>query len=130
MAVAIASMRKRPMIFGSRARLGLRTLSATWRSSPRWVARNTSPAAPLPKSASLSEVTIYAGELELNGEVLPKDEAQRAYEEEKDQGHDAGLASKNGFQSFEFRVFPVPAGDRTRIRSDETRRRRTSRSRS
>ncbi len=71
---------------------------------------------PLPKSASLSEVTIYAGELELNGEVLPKDEAETIYEEEKEQGHDAGLASKNGFQSFEFRVTPVPAGDRTRIR--------------
>ena len=71
---------------------------------------------PLPKSASLSEVTIYAGELELHGEVLPKEEAQTIYEEERDEGHDAGLATKNGFQSFEFRVTPVPAGDRTRIR--------------
>ncbi|MCZ6506564.1 MAG: VIT and VWA domain-containing protein [Acidobacteria bacterium] len=71
---------------------------------------------PLPKSASLSEVTIYAGELELNGEVLPKGEAEALYEEEKDQGQDAGLASKNGYQSFEFRVSRVPAGDRTRIR--------------
>lgn len=71
---------------------------------------------PLPKSASLSEVTIYAGELELNGEVLPKTEAETIYQEEKEQGHDAGLASKNGFQTFEFRVFPVTAGGRTRIR--------------
>ena len=71
---------------------------------------------PLPKSASLSEVTIQAGELELNGEVLPKEEAETLYQEEKEQGHDAGLASKDGFQAFEFRVYPVRAGDRTGVR--------------
>jgi Ca-activated chloride channel family protein len=71
---------------------------------------------PLPKSAALSEVTIYAGELELNGEVLAREEAKTIYQEEKDQGCECGLASKNGFQSFEFRVSAVPAGDRTRIR--------------
>ncbi|MFQ5654948.1 MAG: VIT domain-containing protein, partial [Planctomycetota bacterium] len=62
---------------------------------------------PLPKSASLSEVTITAGEKEIHGEVLPRDEADRIYEEERDQGNDAGLASKNGYQTFEFRVTPV-----------------------
>jgi Ca-activated chloride channel family protein len=71
---------------------------------------------PLPKSASLSEVTIYAGELELHGEVLPRDEAGAIYEQEKSQGHDAGLATKEGYQSFDFRVSPVPAGGETRIR--------------
>jgi len=71
---------------------------------------------PLPESASLSEVTIFAGELELNGEVLARDEAGKIYEEEKEQGHDAGLATKEGFQSFDFKVSRVPAGDRTRIR--------------
>lgn len=71
---------------------------------------------PLPESASLSEVTIHAGELELNGEVLPRDEAGAIYEEEKSQGHDAGLATKEGYQSFDFRVSPVPAGGETRIR--------------
>jgi len=71
---------------------------------------------PLPKSASLSEVTIWAGELELQGEVLPKAEAETIYEEEKSQGHDAGLATKNGHQTFDFKVSPVRAGDRTRVR--------------
>ncbi len=71
---------------------------------------------PLPKSASLSEMTIYVGELEIEGEVLEKEEATRIYEEERDQGGNAGLASKNGYQTFEFAVSPVPAQGETRIR--------------
>ena len=71
---------------------------------------------PLPKSASLSEMTIYLGELEIEGEVLEKEEATRIYEEERDQGGNAGLASKNGYQTFEFAVSPVPAQGETRIR--------------
>ena len=71
---------------------------------------------PVPKSASLSEVTVYIGELEIAGEVLEKEEATRIYEEERDQGNNAGLASKNGYQTFEFNVSPVRAQDTTRIR--------------
>lgn len=71
---------------------------------------------PLPQSASLSEMTIYAGESELHGEVLPKEEAEALYEEEKQRGHDTGLGSKNEFQSFDFRVYPVRAGDETTVR--------------
>jgi len=71
---------------------------------------------PLPKSASLSEVTIWAGEQELDGEVVERDEAKRIYEEERDQGNDASMAEKEGFQSFEFSVARVPAGGETRIR--------------
>src|SRR5262245_11668125 len=71
---------------------------------------------PLPKSASLSEVTIWAGEQELNGEVVERDEAKRIYEEEREQGNDAGMAGKEGIQSFEFNVSRVPAGSETRIR--------------
>jgi Ca-activated chloride channel family protein len=71
---------------------------------------------PLPKSASLSEVTIWAGEQELNGEVVEKDEAKRIYEEERDQGNDAGLAGKESYKTFDFNVSRVPAGGETRIR--------------
>jgi Ca-activated chloride channel family protein len=71
---------------------------------------------PLPASASLSEMTIFAGERELDGEVLSKDEADRLYGAEKQAGNDAGLASKNDIQSFEFRVFPVPPQAETRTR--------------
>jgi len=71
---------------------------------------------PLPKSASLSEVTYYVGEREINGEVLEKDKARKIYEDEKSKGNESGLAEKNEFYTFEFKVFPVPANDETRIR--------------
>jgi len=71
---------------------------------------------PLPKYASLSEVTIYAGEREINGEVLEKQKAQQVYEDEKSRGNEAGLAEKNEFYTFDFKVHPVPANDETKIR--------------
>src|SRR5687767_12869770 len=71
---------------------------------------------PLPKSASLSEVTIFAGEKEIHGEVLEKKEANQVYEAEKQSGSDTGKADKNGFQSFDFSVYPVRAQAETRIR--------------
>jgi Ca-activated chloride channel family protein len=71
---------------------------------------------PVPKSASLSEVSIFVGERELKGEVLPKDEAEAVYQEEKDKGNDAGLAKKNSYTTFEFRVYPVLADSQTRLR--------------
>jgi Ca-activated chloride channel family protein len=71
---------------------------------------------PLPKSASLSEVTIYAGEREIHGEVLEKQKACQIYQDEKSRGNETGLAEKNEFYTFEFKVFPVPANDETKIR--------------
>ncbi|AHF92651.1 von Willebrand factor A [Opitutaceae bacterium TAV5] len=70
---------------------------------------------PVPKSASLSEVTIHAGEKILRGEVLPKAEAQAVYEDEKAKGNDAGLASKNTYQTYEFRVSSVRANAETQL---------------
>jgi Ca-activated chloride channel family protein len=71
---------------------------------------------PVPVSASLSEVTIFAGEREIQGEVVDRERAQRIYEEEKRQGNDAGLAAKNGYQTFEFRVSPIRSRSETRMR--------------
>ena len=71
---------------------------------------------PLPKSASLSEVTYYVGEREIHGEVLEKNKARKLYEDEKSKGNESGLAEKNDFYTFEFKVFPVPASGETRIR--------------
>ena len=71
---------------------------------------------PLPKSASLSEVTIYVGEREINGEVLEKQKAQQVYQDEKSRGNETGLAEKNEFYTFDFKVHPVPANDETKIR--------------
>jgi Ca-activated chloride channel family protein len=71
---------------------------------------------PLPKSASLSEVTMTLGEREIHGEVVEKAKAQTIYENEKYAGKDAGLATKNSYQSFDFRVHPVRAKSETRLR--------------
>ncbi|HJQ40034.1 MAG TPA: VIT and VWA domain-containing protein [Thermoanaerobaculia bacterium] len=46
---------------------------------------------PVPTSASLSEITIWNGDRQLNGEVIEAKEAKRVYQEERDAGNDAGL---------------------------------------
>ncbi|MGZ4780085.1 MAG: VIT and vWA domain-containing protein [Thermoanaerobaculia bacterium] len=79
---------------------------------------------PVPKSASLSELTIWAGERVLNGEVVPEQEAKKAYTEERDAGNDAGLAecsctkSKDDVEygTYKFSVSPVKANADTKIR--------------
>ncbi len=71
---------------------------------------------PLPVSASLSEVTLTLGERVINGEVVERGKAETIYESEKQAGNDAGLATKEGFQAFEFKVYPVQAQGETRIR--------------
>ncbi|MCF3649206.1 VIT and vWA domain-containing protein [Synoicihabitans lomoniglobus] len=71
---------------------------------------------PVPTGASLSEISINNGEKILNGEVLPRAEAQTVYEEEKAAGNDAGLGSKHSYQSFEFKVTPVRAGAEAHLR--------------
>jgi len=48
----------------------------------------------LPKSASLSEVTIYVGERKIHGEVLEKQKARQIYANAKSRGNQAGLAEK------------------------------------
>lgn len=62
---------------------------------------------PLPVSATLSEVTIQIGEREIHGEVLPKPDAERAYEEEKSAGNEAGLATKENYKHLQFKVTPI-----------------------
>ncbi len=64
---------------------------------------------PVPKSGSLSEFSIAIGEQTLAGEVVEKSRAEAIYEEERKQGNDAGLASKNGYQTYEFAIARVAA---------------------
>ena len=70
---------------------------------------------PIPESSSLSEITIHSGETVLEGEVVPRQDAERIYQEEKAQGNDVGMGSKESYQRYEFRVFPVRPGVETRI---------------
>jgi Ca-activated chloride channel family protein len=71
---------------------------------------------PIPKAASLSEMTIFIGELQIEGEVVAREEAETIYDEEKRAGNDAGLGTKNAYQTYEFRVTPVRANAETRVR--------------
>lgn len=71
---------------------------------------------PVPVSASLSEMTVTISELEIRGEVLPREQAEQAYEEEKSKGSEAGLAVKGGYQDFKFKVTPVRAQSEATVR--------------
>ncbi|WP_269543140.1 VIT and vWA domain-containing protein [Cerasicoccus fimbriatus] len=70
---------------------------------------------PVPEDASLAEMRMRSGETTLEGEVIPKLEADRIYEEEKNAGNNAGKAEKQSYQRFEFRVSPVRANAEARM---------------
>lgn len=70
---------------------------------------------PLPKSASLSEVTLTLGEQTIHGEVVAREQAETIYQAEKQQGNNVALATKESYQSFDFKVHPVRANSETRI---------------
>ncbi len=73
-------------------------------------------AVPVPQSAALSELSIFLGDMELQGEVLERDKAEELYQKEREQGRDAGIASKDAFDTFHFRVSPVPSMGESRFR--------------
>ena len=45
-----------------------------------------------------------------------KEKARAGLQEEREAGKDAGLASKNGYQTFDFAVSRIPAGGEARMR--------------
>src|SRR5215212_7985373 len=79
---------------------------------------------PVPTSASLSEITIWNGERELNGEVIEAPAAKRVYQEERDAGNEAGLGEcactkpkdEVEYVSYKFSVSKVRANSEVKIR--------------
>lgn len=71
---------------------------------------------PLPKQASLSELSLWMNGKEVLGEVVEKKKAREIYEQQKAQGHDTALAEKNDFKTFDIFVGKVPANADTRVR--------------
>lgn len=71
---------------------------------------------PVPRSASLSEVSVMLGEREIHGEVIAEEQAESIYEQEKSQGNDTAMAQQDGYQRYRFRVANVQANGETRIR--------------
>lgn len=71
---------------------------------------------PLPKQASLSELSLWIDGREVLGEVLEKEQAQKVYEEQKRAGHHTALAEKDDYKTFNVKVTPVRAAGETRVR--------------
>ncbi len=71
---------------------------------------------PLPKQASLSEVSLWINGQEIVGEVLEKQKAKEVYEDQKAKGNDTALAEKDDYKTFDISVYPVRAQADTRIR--------------
>ncbi len=71
---------------------------------------------PVPRAASLSEVSLWIDGQETVGEVLEKARARKVYEDQKAQGNDSALAEKDDYKTFTVKVHPVRAGAETRVR--------------
>lgn len=71
---------------------------------------------PLPKDASLSELSLWIDGQEVVGEVVEKERAKEIYQEEKKAGRDSALAEKREYIAFDVYVSPVRARSDTRVR--------------
>ncbi len=71
---------------------------------------------PVPGKGAVSEFTMWIDGKAINGEVLEKKKAREVYEEQKAQNKNAGLTEKNEYKTFQISVFPVRAGQETKIR--------------
>ncbi|WP_420125337.1 VIT and vWA domain-containing protein [Longimicrobium sp.] len=63
---------------------------------------------PLPEEASITEFAIWDGDRRLQGEVRPRDEARRIYENIVRRVRDPGLLEYAGQNLFQARIFPIP----------------------
>ncbi|SDO57378.1 VIT domain-containing protein [Desulforhopalus singaporensis] len=71
---------------------------------------------PVPRQASLSELSLWIDGKEVIGEVLAREKAKQVYEKEKEQGHQTALSEKDQYMSFKVSVYPVKAMAETRVR--------------
>jgi len=71
---------------------------------------------PLPKKASLSELSLWIDGQEILGEVVEKERARAIYEDQKAKGNETALAEKDDFKTFNIHVGQIRAGSETRVR--------------
>jgi Ca-activated chloride channel family protein len=71
---------------------------------------------PIPKKASLSEISLWINGQEIIGEVVEKEKAREIYEEQVAKGNDTALAEKNDFKTFDISIGRVRAGEDTTVR--------------
>ncbi len=70
---------------------------------------------PIPSEAVFTEFSLFMGEQELRGEMLPADEARRIYEEIVRRKKDPALIELVGHGVVRARVFPIDPGDERRV---------------
>jgi Ca-activated chloride channel homolog len=70
---------------------------------------------PLPEDASITEFAIWDGDRRLAGEVRPRAEARRIYEDIVRRVRDPGLLEYAGPNLFQARIFPIPARGTKRL---------------
>ena len=64
---------------------------------------------PIPEAAAITEFAIWDGDRRLVGEVRPKEEARRIYDEIVRRQRDPGLLEYAGKDLFQASIFPIPA---------------------
>ena len=63
---------------------------------------------PIPESASITEFAIWDGAIRLVGEVRPREEARRIYDEIVRRQRDPGLLEYAGLNLFQASIYPIP----------------------
>lgn len=71
---------------------------------------------PVPERGSIAEFTLWIDGKPVTGEVLERQQARQIYQEEKAAGRDVGITEKDSYKTFDARVYPVRAGQDTRVR--------------
>jgi Ca-activated chloride channel family protein len=71
---------------------------------------------PIPHKASLSELSLWINGKEVMGEVVAKEKARKLYDEQKQKGNRTALAEQDEYKTFNINVYPVIAGQDTRVR--------------
>ncbi len=71
---------------------------------------------PIPRKASLSEISLWINGSEVIGDVVEKERARKIYEDQAAKGNDTALAEKNDFKSFDIHIGRVRAGTDTLVR--------------
>ena len=62
---------------------------------------------PVPKSATVSNFSMWIGGKEMIGEVIEKERAREIYNSYKRQRRDPGLLEQTNYKTFEMRIFPI-----------------------
>jgi Ca-activated chloride channel family protein len=73
---------------------------------------------PLPVGAVVSDFSMYAGDKEVKGRMLKKDEARKIYEDIVRKRKDPGLLEYVDRNTFHARIYPIPARGEKRVKMD------------